>query len=723
MEIPEPIDPADITDRFKQIVAVVIVTTTLIAGGVAYLETRADSLSDDAAARAEQFAIQSLTATTRSQGSALADYDTYIESETTKTKEAIAWRSYLQTNAGAAEESARVEQKVWEKVAQASRDANAIDLEGEQGPSADPVFPYRYLAEKSRDALVATALQDAANEESSAWGSMAVTFTAIVTMLAVALYLLGSSLAMRRRIGRILAASGAVVALIATVWAGLIAGNQPATAPPEAAEAFADGMVALDSAHDQASYSRAEELLSKAIELRPTFARAYVERSTATFQANSPQVPGVPSSISGTDAVLRSTGDLLKARELGYESASLSTSLGFHSVLLAVQGGRPEWLDDAKTFLDDAVARDPENPIHRYNLALALLAARRFEEADAAYDQALLATLFNDAAAAEREGRPPTQLRGNPELEQQWVTGALTDLQILVDGDDPAVADRATAIKQRVVGSAMRGTGELGVGDSDATISDVELLVFPAEVQHTATYDDPAERDPLWVQWYHRPSADVGWSAVLQVSGPVFEGSEEVSLRAFLPYSFPNSCLPVGEYRAEFYSDGKLIATENTTAPHQPFEAVVARSVNMGFCRPPDWQPSDVNINGLIEGYVSPDERSGAFILRLPAAPGEDTEADITAQLDDLQGYNELFLPAAVTTLDSGEFSEDYFLGFDAAETRDYYYDGGIMRAGAGAGTQDPGSIVIAMVFGPPESFAEDTSPTPQIFSSLLRLE
>lgn len=724
IEAPEPLDPSDITDSFKRIVVIVIVTTTLIAGGVAYLESRASARSNTASAAAEQFAIQTLAATSRSQSSGLAEYGAFIQSELAKTSEAVAWRRFLQEDSAAREGGAGIEQEIWAEVAADSRNTSAIDLDGAQGPDADPVFPFRYLAERSRDALVATALQDGSNEESSAWGAMSVTFTAILTTLAVALYLLGSSLAMHRKIGRILAGGGTLLVVVASVWTLLVAGDEPQPQDEAAAEAFADAMVAVEIAHDQASYAHAEQLLTTVIDLRPTFARAYAERSAATFQAGSTQVPGVPSSISDPAAVQRSLNDLRVAQALGYESSQVFNDLGFNLVLLGIIQNRPEFLDEAIGHLQEAIDRDPENPVQRYNRGLALLASGRFDEAQHAYDAALLRTLYTDVTAAEREGRSPVELRANLDVEQPWVTGALTDLQILVDSADAQTAGRASAMKEHIVGSVTRATGELGVGDSDATISDIELIVFAAEVQYEASYDDPGEHDPLWVQWYHRPSVDDAWAALLPVSGPVDQGTEDLGLRAFLPASFPSSCLPVGEYRAEFYSDGNLIAVEDVQSTHEPFRAVVARAVNVGFCRVPAWEASESNINGLVEGYVSPDHTSGLFIMRWPIDPGEDLEAEVTQTLDDMDTFRDLFLPDTVGEIGGGANLDDYFLGLEVAETRDYFYEGGTLRAGVGAGPRDPGSVIIGIIFGPDAMLQEGDTPLGAvIYSSMLLLD
>ena len=723
VEAPEPIDPSEITDRFKLVVVIIIVTTTLIAGGVGYLESRADSRSDNASAQAEQYAIEALTATTRSQGSGLAEYDAFIASQTSKTAEAVAWRRFLQNNEFGPEQAASIEQEVWASVADESRSQSAIDLDGPQGPDNDPVFPFRYLAERERSALVATALQDGANEESSAWGEMAVTFTAILTLLAVSLYLLGSSLAMRREIGRILAVGGTVLAGVASIWAITVASAEPRPQNPQAAELFADGMVALNSASGQESYKEAERLLTRAIDARPTFARAYVERSGATFQAGSTQVPGVPSSISSIDAIERSAADLRTAESLGLESSELFNNLGFDEILLAVKADRPELLDEGIAYIERAIERDPDNPLPYFNRAMGLLASGKIDEAKAGYEQAMLSALYLDAAAARAQGRAPTELRNNAALVQQWVTGALTDLQIVIDNSEPPIADEATALKQYLVGSATRDNGVLGAAGTDATISDIRLLIFPAEVQHEIVYTDPGEPDKLWVQWYHRPTPETPWSALYQVSGPFEAGTENVGLQPFLPLSFPAACLPVGEYRAEFYSDGTLLATEDATAPHEQFQAVVARAVNVGFCRMPDWVASEENINGLVEGFVAPDQTAGLFIVRLPIAPGEDTLEQISTELDGVDTLRSLFLPDTVGPVDTGTFLEQYFLGFEAAETRDYTYEGGNLRVGAGAGPVDPGSVVFGMVFGPDEMFAEDNALGGVLFTSMLRLE
>jgi tetratricopeptide (TPR) repeat protein len=170
----------------------------------------------------------------------------------------------------------------------------------------------------------------------------------------------------------------------------------------------------MKGASGQAAFTHAAQVLTMAIDARPTFARAYVERSNATHAARSTQITGVSSSTPDSGALERSTQDLRMAESLGLESSRLLDGLGYSDLLLGITAGRPELIEGRITYIQRALARDPDEVVSRLNLGMGLLAAQRVDEARHAYERAMLSALHYDAEAANQERRPPEDLRNDP---------------------------------------------------------------------------------------------------------------------------------------------------------------------------------------------------------------------------------------------------------------------------------------------------------------------
>src|SRR5207249_8597797 len=115
------------------------------------------------------------------------------------------------------------------------------------GPNSDRRFPRALFSRATADALRYQALQDAANHQNSAWEGRAAKYTAILTLLAVALYLLGFALAMQRRLVRLFGVAGGVLLVVGVAWAGTVAASSPAGVPDSAAAEYSQGEVALEA--------------------------------------------------------------------------------------------------------------------------------------------------------------------------------------------------------------------------------------------------------------------------------------------------------------------------------------------------------------------------------------------------------------------------------------------------------------------------------------------
>ncbi|MGI8929178.1 MAG: hypothetical protein ACR2H0_06920, partial [Candidatus Limnocylindrales bacterium] len=262
-------------DRLSGVVAIVIAFTTLVAAVAGFLQADAANLAGDHRDEAEQLALQALASAQSSREQAQVELETFERWVEQRTQAGNALLASLFASSDAVRQNELLlEQQRWAILAEATLRQSDLDPQSEFGQERDPTFPQRYFAAASEDSLRLNALQDAANEEASRLDERAAGYTAILAMLAVALYLFGLTLAVTgrwRRLGFLSVGSGMLI--VALLWIA-----QTAIAPPHqtndaAAAEYAQARVASATAYDAAGYQVAETHYTRAIQLRPNFAR------------------------------------------------------------------------------------------------------------------------------------------------------------------------------------------------------------------------------------------------------------------------------------------------------------------------------------------------------------------------------------------------------------------------------------------------------------------
>ncbi len=712
-------------DRLSGVVAVIMAFATLAAAVTGFLQADASQIAGDRRDEAEQQALQALASAQSSRETAQVELETFarwVEQRTQAGNALLA--SLYAANDPVRHNGLLLEQQRWETIAAATLKQSALDPESEFGPEGDPTFPQRYFAVASQESLRLNALQDAANEEASKLDERAAGYTAILAMLAVALYLFGLTLAVAGRWLRVgFLSVGLAMLGVALLWMGQTAISPPYETRDEAATEYAQARVANATAHDSAGYQTAEAHYSRAVQLRPTFARAYAERAGVIFVGSSPQRSGF-TSIAPPEALARARADLQTALSLGLENAPTLGSLGFYTFAEGVQSANIGLLNQSVDYTRRAILLDATEPIYRYNLAVALCAAGRFDEARGAYQDAVIATIYLDPAKG--------LLRQEPFIEEQWLAGALTDLEIVrrYQADLERVTgrlgyeDQIRAFKEQIVGRVTAERPDLPQG-SPAVFANITLQIFPAELQWEGSVENyDAARDSISAQWYHNDPDGHGWAVIPEVSLTETPGVEAdgrlFQLTQYTGRVLPPDCLPPGSYRVELYVNGRLAAEAASTADFGEFDAFMARDLTMAFCRPTDWVRREDRLPGLIDGYQSPDGNYGAYAARY-SLPGSLREIDdVAAQIEDLTltSFADWFPGSPVYDEESGT-TENYFMGLDRRAWRWYDYGSGYVRVGAGV-TQD-GAVLIGMVYGPYEWF---DGPEPfRIINSMIKVE
>jgi len=202
--------------------------------------------------------------------------------------------------------------------------------------------------------------------ERGGWGAKGGNYVVIITVLAVALFLLGlSRTPVAAASGGLLVGAGIALAGVAAVW-GLVVAARPVPSPSAAAiDAFVAGRVAFNSVvwesdpgRVRESLTGAEAALDRAVEANAAYFDAYLLRGTARFRLDLLR-PGGPAGSEGA------RDDFARAADLNPLDAVAWGNLGAARF----------WLDDlpgAGAAMRRALALDPDDLTFNLNLGLFL---------------------------------------------------------------------------------------------------------------------------------------------------------------------------------------------------------------------------------------------------------------------------------------------------------------------------------------------------------------
>lgn len=692
----------DRPSRLSRLVSIGVVLATLTGATAGFLEVRANRRSDDASQRGLQLAVQSMSTLLKTNQAAQTDFDNFRRAQDLRARAGSTLQQLLFAG-DALRFALELKQQRLLLAAEATQALTPLTRNGPDGPRADPRFPSSFFARRTGDALRLQALQDAANQEKAGWEAQASGFTAVLTLLAVVVYLFGFALALPDRVMRVFGAAGTVLFVAALAFGVRTALAAPEAVPESAAAEFAAGFVGLETAVDRAGFEEARDHFSAAIEQWPSFGRAHATRGLATLRAESPKLNDI---LMPPEALQSAITDLERARDLGMDNASIALQLAAANYGLGLQG-RPDLLERAETYALEAIELLPDDPIPRYARAFSLLARGQDEAAGEALRDAVSRSLVADAAGTAR----------NPAFVQLYVSGALTDLEALAK----AMPDRAAQVlraKEIVVGSA--AAGEFVVPEDGTQFPELQVLVTASTLSWVAAGEpdvDPTT-DLVSAQWLEqRP--DGSWVGMPEVSGSLdFAANPELPRqegRNILAASIPPRCLGSGRYRVELYVNGHLAGTGEAQFTSRPLTAFLDRVLNLTFCHPPDWQLSPATLEGFRNALVSPDGGQGAALVRynlsgLPPRlrnlePGELTASLIETTVASLGGV----LPAEVTG--STPVTHERFIWPEGPSQQSFTFgDGGLAFVQAGVDSGDDAAFVT-VVFGPQELFSPTAPP------------
>src|SRR5664280_690962 len=317
---------------------------------------------------------------------------------------------------------------------------------GPLGPEQDVHFPWKMVSQSYHGPAKAFAQWSANNEKSLGYQKKATTFLALLTLFAIALYLLGQALGMGRTSAAFILVVFACGLVVAGVGRGLFISLaeraivlRPASAECRlpgysdrdlvelAAEHYARGRVLDESSPDDPVESaKAAKEFQCAAQIRPKFALANFYFALATHRANTPQLneSAFVSLISkkALDTVSQAeqqARDVLK--EQGFAPPmDLVGDYGFDMYADGLVKGDRRRVEIGRQATLAAIDLDTNNLATRFNLGVAQLAEGHEKEALETYRQAI---------ALGKPGKEPF-VTDDAAVIGAVIGGAITDLDV-----------------------------------------------------------------------------------------------------------------------------------------------------------------------------------------------------------------------------------------------------------------------------------------------------
>ena len=356
-------------DSLERSVAVVIITVTLVGAFVAFLQTQAGNRESSADRKAQVASVATMTSVvdaTRKLGRHAFVVDA-------STDQALLQQSYSAERGPA--RSYAAELAVVHGEGGPAVDAYMSKLFGSKYVGQGGVFnPFVFYEDEIKGGYWNGELQKAHARERDAWSSKGRRYVTVITIFALALFLLGLTLTVPGNARQPFFWAGCVVASGAMIWGAVIFAERVQRPSPTAIQAYVDGQARFDAItyYPQEPAVRTEQYrlianhFSRAIEERDDYQEAYLWRGTVRFFADLQQEDGPD----GSD---EARADFVRAAELNRDDYIAWGNLG------AAQF----WLDDYEPALRStarALHLEPDDVIFNLNRALFLVVSGRTDE-------------------------------------------------------------------------------------------------------------------------------------------------------------------------------------------------------------------------------------------------------------------------------------------------------------------------------------------------------
>ena len=543
---PELDDIDEAAEPFKRRLAVVVVLITLFGAIVAYLQTVESNKEDNAARNAAISAVSGLGAQVDASARFASASRVLSQSDVLLQRQAI--------NAGRANQSASGSAESFEYAAAAERlaavraaIAAASPLTRPREADEDPIDPVALAASFEEGPDVARLRQTVEATLANDHGGKADTFVAILTVLAVALFLIGLSLTVQGTARYALALPGCVIAGVCLLWSLTVATRHVASVSDLAIRQTAEGQ-RLTTAEN---FDGAIAAFSTAIDDSPDFAAAYARRGEAQFLQGSPQLGQTQFiSVTSETALRQAIRDMKEAVDRGADGdISTVADLGFFLFLDGEFG-------QAADFSEQALELNDQLPEVWFNLAVARVGQGDRDGAEEAYRQGKLIL-----------GRDPDAFRRG-----QVLAAARTDLQVvrtIVDSGDRDRVERIAVDAEADLADFEESQLNLpcpaeGACPSASDVgSDGEAVEFTISrngsfVQAEYSLNNVEPNTPITNVWYFRTDPDQPFTqtALSTTIDRVVDPSLVFSL---VLANFDPACPVPGEYQIQVFAGDRLI--------------------------------------------------------------------------------------------------------------------------------------------------------------------
>jgi tetratricopeptide (TPR) repeat protein len=422
------------------------------------------------------------------------------------------------------------------------------------------------------------------------YGNKADSYVALLTVLAVGLFLIGLSLTVSGRGRYLLAIPGVAIAVVCVAWAVLITTGSITKISPKAVELTAQGLQKQSSSPPD--LQGAIDTYKSAIKDSPSFGPAFARLADAEFQAGVNNSAGNQfESIADPAATRRAVDAGERAIALGESNPSLLSSIGFFHFTLGDY-------DRAEQLGQQALDQNNQIAPLIFNLGVAQAAKNEKSAARKTYQHGIDVTLKEQDAFLRRE----------------IISAALTDLEI-ADSSTTSAKDLIQELKGKLVDAEFQNQTD----GSDATADNIQ--VSTNQFRFVADYDTTNlnDGDLLTNVWYYRPLAANGKGPFVQAFS--LDSTSDVTSDHSTTIPTENGdCLPGGDYRVEVYAGSKLIGSNDDKPFHLPDspigKLVVEGGDNVGvtMCRPDTWQANSSAETGAL-AFNNPKDPSQSMIV------------------------------------------------------------------------------------------------------------
>lgn len=534
----EPPSSDEMTDPIQRLVAVLIIAVTLVGAVFAFLQTQAGNRETSAGREAQTASLRSMALLiqgSRQINQSEVAYDASTDHgwlrfsydlETENPDENVGYAGVLgRVHLAAEEELAKNSAILQDEMYAPKTEGGLLDWS-------------QFYEDRYRGSYASAEFEKAWGRERDGWSAKGSQYVTVITVFAVALFLLGLTLTVPGNARRPFLGMGTVVAIIAAIWGVTIFARSVQSPSPVAINAYVDGIVEENAAASVEEYETAVGHFTRAIGARDDYQEAYVGRSGAYFSLDFLN----PDGPQGTEPA---RDDLERAVELNPDDYLAWGNLG------AVEF----WLGDyesAGAATDRALELRPKNPTIVLNKAIFL----KLENSEEAYDAHMARTreLFVSL----------------PELIRTFTLDRYQQVFDLGKKHRPEIADKVAEFEEDVL--RMRHQIEVSLalnGDGtpppvEATMGELEFDLEENDTKLLVSFDYEGMEDGQ--TWQYRTYVDgaLDKDFTLEPEGWTFDVPDGGLI---LTFTRPEGFDAGTAVRTEIFVEGNLLTAGTFTSP------------------------------------------------------------------------------------------------------------------------------------------------------------